>query len=79
MEGGGLTGEMQAAKLDSLGHGLATFAQQTGPAWNQNRDFPVITEYRARLGGIFKRMFLLDNMRLEHVFPSTVPIDVGLI
>src|SRR5262249_57492040 len=26
---------------------------------NQNRDFPVMTEYRAILGGLFKRMYAL--------------------
>ena len=28
---------------------------------NQNRDFPVLTEYRAMLGGVFKRMYSLDR------------------
>jgi len=46
---------------------------------NQNRDFPVLTEYRAMLGAIFKRMYLLDNARLANVFPSTAPRDIGLV
>jgi uncharacterized protein (DUF1501 family) len=46
---------------------------------NQNRDFPVLTEYRALLGGIFKRMYSLDPGRLDRVFPHAVPQDVGLI
>jgi uncharacterized protein (DUF1501 family) len=46
---------------------------------NQNRDFPVLTEYRALLGGIFKRMYLLDNSRLSGVFPDAVPTDIGLV
>jgi uncharacterized protein (DUF1501 family) len=46
---------------------------------NQNRDLPVLTEYRALLGGIFKRMYSLDAARLERVFPATIPRDLGLI
>ena len=46
---------------------------------NQSRDLPVITEYRAMLGGIFRRMYSLDNTRIERVFPNTVPRDIGLI
>ncbi len=46
---------------------------------NQNRDFPVLTEYRALLGGIFKRVYGLDAERLDRVFPNAVPIDVGLV
>jgi uncharacterized protein (DUF1501 family) len=46
---------------------------------NQNRDFPVLTEYRAMLGGIFKRMYGLDSNRLERVFPNTVPVDLRLV
>src|SRR5215469_4728460 len=40
---------------------------------NQNRDWPVMTEYRAMLGGVFKRMYSLDSTRLTRVFPNTVP------
>lgn len=46
---------------------------------NQNRDWPVLTEYRSLLGGVFKRMYLLDNTRLGTVFPGAVPMDVGLL
>jgi uncharacterized protein (DUF1501 family) len=46
---------------------------------NQNRDFPVLTEYRAMLGGIFKRMYQLDPNRIEHVFPNSVPADLDLV
>lgn len=46
---------------------------------NQSRDLPVLTEYRALLGAIFKRMYSLDSTRLERVFPNTVPLDLGLI
>ena len=120
--------------LTSLGQGLAGFAEEMGPAWNQtvvfvlsefgrtfrengthgtdhghgsahwilggavrggriageqvavtpatlnqNRDFPVLPEYRAMLGGIFKHMYSLDNTRIARVFPSTVPHELGLV
>jgi uncharacterized protein (DUF1501 family) len=48
-------------------------------ALNQNRDWPVLTEYRALLGGLFKRMYALDASRLDRVFPRTVPVDLGLV
>jgi uncharacterized protein (DUF1501 family) len=120
--------------LTSLGQGLAGFADQMGPAWNQtvvfvlsefgrtfrengthgtdhghgsahwvlggavhggrfagdqvavtaatlnqNRDFPVLTEYRGMLGGIFRRMYSLDSPRIARVFPNAVPLDLGLV
>ncbi len=123
-----------ASLLTSLGQGLAGFADQMGPAWNQtvvfvlsefgrtfrengthgtdhghgsvhwvlggavrggrfvgdqiavtptslnqNRDLPVLTEYRGMLGGIFRHLFSLDNSRIARVFPNTVPRDLGLV
>ncbi len=46
---------------------------------NQNRDWPVTTEYRAMLGGIFRRMYGLDSTRLDRIFPNAVPRDLGLV
>jgi hypothetical protein len=46
---------------------------------NQNREWPVFTEYRAMLGGLFKRMYSLDASRLDRVFPRTVSLDLGLV
>ncbi len=51
-------------------------AQQT---LNQNRDWPVLTEYRSMLAGLFTRMYGLDATRLQQVFPSTRPIDIALL
>jgi hypothetical protein len=31
------------------------------------------------LGGIFKRIYALDNARIDRVFPATMPLDVGLV
>ena len=130
---GGAQGQL-ANLLANLGQGLAGFAEQMGPAWqntvvvvlsefgrtfrengtrgtdhghgsaywvlgggvhggrivgdqvsvepaklNQNRDLPVLTEYRSLLGGIFKRMYSLDQTRISRVFPQALPIDLSLI
>jgi len=64
IQGGRLAGEQISVTQQSL---------------NQNRDFPVLTEYRAMLGGIFKHMYSLDATRLARVFPNTVPRELGLV
>ena len=46
---------------------------------NQNRDWPVLTEYRGLLGGLFKRMYSLDGTRLARIFPGAVATDLGLV
>jgi hypothetical protein len=46
---------------------------------NQNRDFPVLTEYRGMLGGIFRHMYSLDNTRIARVFPNAVRLELGLV
>ncbi|MGO4330663.1 DUF1501 domain-containing protein [Cupriavidus sp. 2TAF22] len=46
---------------------------------NQNRDWPVLNEYRAVLGGIFRRLYGLDDARLAQVFPGTRALDIGLV
>jgi len=46
---------------------------------NQNRDLPVLTEYRALLGGLFRVMYSLDTNRLQRVFPNSVPRDLALL
>jgi len=64
LQGGRLAGEQVAV---------------TPQALNQNRDWPVTTEYRAMLGGVFRRMYSLDATRLAQVFPDALPHDLGLI
>jgi uncharacterized protein (DUF1501 family) len=44
----------------------------------QNRDYPVLNEYRGLLGGLFQRVYGLDAARLAQVFPGAKPVDVGL-
>jgi uncharacterized protein (DUF1501 family) len=45
----------------------------------QNRDYPVLNDYRALFGGLFARMFGLDQNGLQRVFPSVQPIDLALL
>ena len=45
----------------------------------QNRDYPVLTDYRALFGGLFQRMFGLDQARLHHVFAAVQPKDLALL
>jgi uncharacterized protein (DUF1501 family) len=64
LSGGRFAGEQTAVSAQTL---------------NQNRDWPVLTEYRSMLGGLFRRMYSLDASRLDRVFPRTVPRDLGLV
>jgi uncharacterized protein (DUF1501 family) len=45
----------------------------------QNRDLPVLNEYRALLGGLFTRMYGLSPAQLATVFAGTAPTDLGLV
>jgi uncharacterized protein (DUF1501 family) len=45
----------------------------------QDRDYPVLNEYRAVLGGLVGRIFDLDKSRLQAIFPGTRPRDLQLI
>ena len=45
----------------------------------QNRDFPVLNEYRATLGGIFARLYGLSERQVQQVFPGSTASDIGLV
>jgi uncharacterized protein (DUF1501 family) len=45
----------------------------------QNRDYPVLSDYRAILAGLFTSMWGLSPAQLERVFPSTHALDLGLV
>ena len=45
----------------------------------QNRDYPVLNEYRAIFGGLFARMYGLNEVQLERIFMGTKARDLGLI
>ena len=42
----------------------------TSASLNQNRDYPVLTDYRALIGGVAGRLYGLDGRRLAQVFPN---------
>lgn len=45
----------------------------------QNRDFPVLNEYRSVLGGLFARLYGLEGDSLQKVFPGAKPRDIGIV
>ena len=46
---------------------------------NQNRDLPVLTDYRALIGGIVKRQYGLGDAALSEIFPGAAPADLQLV
>ena len=45
----------------------------------ENRDLPVLNDYRALLGGLFVRLWGLSAERLDKVLPQAAPADFGLV
>jgi uncharacterized protein (DUF1501 family) len=45
----------------------------------QNRDYPVLSDYRALLGGLWQRQFGLSDAALARVFPGARPQDLALL
>ncbi|KAB8036647.1 DUF1501 domain-containing protein [Janthinobacterium aquaticum] len=45
----------------------------------QNRDMPVLNEYRAVLGGLLQRTFSLSPAQLQQVFAGVKPVDLRLV
>lgn len=45
----------------------------------QNRDYPVLNEYRAVFGGLFRRMYGLSPAQLGRVFDAVPPKDLALV
>jgi uncharacterized protein (DUF1501 family) len=64
VRGGRIAGEQVAVRAETL---------------FQNRDYPVLNEYRAVLGGLFGRMYGLSATRLDKVFPGAAARDIGLV
>jgi uncharacterized protein (DUF1501 family) len=46
---------------------------------NDNRDYPVLNDYRDLLGGLFQRLYELDAKQVQAVFPQSKPKDLGLV
>jgi uncharacterized protein (DUF1501 family) len=45
----------------------------------QDRDWPVLTDYRALIGGVLRRGYGLSPAQLATIFPSAAPADLALI
>ncbi len=45
----------------------------------QNRDFPVLTDYRSLFGGLFQSMYGLDAASLQKVFTGVTPSNLSLV
>jgi uncharacterized protein (DUF1501 family) len=45
----------------------------------QNRDYPVLTDYRVLLGGLLRTMYGLDPAQLEKIFPKIQPKDLAIV
>jgi uncharacterized protein (DUF1501 family) len=45
----------------------------------QDRDWPVLTDYRALIGGILKRSYGLSQAQLTQIFPDASPADLALV
>jgi uncharacterized protein (DUF1501 family) len=56
-------------------HGPITAPEQL----NQDRDYPVLVDYRDLLGGLFRRLYGLDETRLQAIFPASRPRDLSLV
>jgi len=51
----------------------------TQASLNQNRDYPLLTDYRALLGGLFQRAYGLNTERLSQIFPQVSAKDLKIV
>jgi uncharacterized protein (DUF1501 family) len=45
----------------------------------QDRDYPLLNDFREMLGGIFARLYGLSSSQIDKVFPGVRPKDLGLV
>ena len=45
----------------------------------QDRDYPVLNEYRAVLGGLFESLWGLSSDQVQRVFPASTPANLSLV
>jgi uncharacterized protein (DUF1501 family) len=45
----------------------------------QDRDYPVLNEYRAVLGGLFAALWGLSPDQVQRVFPNSTPVNLNLV
>ncbi len=46
---------------------------------NEDRDLPVLNEYRGVLGGVFQKLYGLSGGDLAEIFPQASAVDLGLV
>ncbi|WP_213953593.1 DUF1501 domain-containing protein [Variovorax sp. dw_954] len=61
------------------GHVIGEQVDVSQPALFQNRDWPVLNEYRAVFAGLFARMYGLSPSQLDRVFAGVTPRDLQLV
>jgi uncharacterized protein (DUF1501 family) len=49
------------------------------PKLFQNRDYPVMTDYRGFFAGLFQRMYGLETPGIERIFAAVKPVDLGIV
>jgi uncharacterized protein (DUF1501 family) len=64
LAGGRVVGAQQAVRRETL---------------FQDRDYPVLNDYRAVLAGLFRRLWSLSPDRCASVFPRVRPLDLALV
>jgi uncharacterized protein (DUF1501 family) len=67
--GGGISGGMVAGEQRAVNR----------TALLQDRDFPVLNDYRAVLGGMFRRLWGLTPEQSGRIFPQVLPKDMKLV
>lgn len=67
--GGSISGGCMAGHQDEI----------TSKSLNQNRDLPVLTDYRGLIGEVAGRIYQLSPSRMASVFPGAAPARLGLI
>jgi len=45
----------------------------------QDRDLPVMTDYRALIGGVLGKSYGLRQSQLAEIFPQATPADLALV
>ena len=64
INGGAIAGKQQAVSHQTL---------------FQDRDFPVLNDYRAVLGGLFRSLWGLSAQQSGVIFPQVAPVNIGLV
>jgi uncharacterized protein (DUF1501 family) len=45
----------------------------------QNRDYPILTDYRSMFAGLFQRMYGLEAASVQRIFAGIHPAELGLV